>query len=387
MRGLRGDAPREDRPRSWAEIDVSAFASNVRTLRERAPGGRLMAVLKADAYGHGARILAPAARDAGAVALGVGDSTEALELRQAGVSTPILILGALVPNEIPSVVASGITPVVHSTGRLAELEEEARRQGRVLAVHLKVDTGMARLGMRPRKVPDAARAVARSRWLRLEGIMSHLAGSGAEGRLGNRDQARRFVRLLEDLSRARLRPPQVHLRNSAGLLDEDLRVPGETLARAGAALYGFAPAGAAPPDLHPVLSLKTQIVFLKDVESDTRVGYGGTFATGRATRLAVVPLGYDDGVPPGLSRAGEVLVRGRRARVAGAVSMDYTTIDITDVPGARVGDEVTFIGARGGDRITVEEVARAADTMPYAVVCGLGRRVVRVPAGERVTAG
>ena len=346
-----------------------------------------MAVLKADAYGHGASILAPVAQEAGVVSLGVGDSTEALELRRAGVRTPILVLGALVPSEIPFVVASGITPVIHSTGRLAELEEEARRQGRVLSVHLKVDTGMARLGMGAGKVPGAARVIARSPRLRLEGLMSHLAGSGPEGRTHNREQVRCFTRLLEDLSRDGLRPPQVHLRNSAGLLDGQLRVPGETLARAGAALYGFMPDGPPTPELRPVLSVKTQIVFLKDVEPESRVGYGGAFAAARPTRLAVVPLGYDDGVPPGLARAGEVLVRGRRARVAGAVSMDYTTIDITDVPGAKVGDEVTFIGAQERERITVWDVARLAGPAPHAVVCGLGRRVVRVPAGEKVAAG
>ena len=373
--------------RNWAEIDLSAFASNVRTLCERSPGGRLMAVLKADAYGHGASLLAPVAEQAGVASLGVGDSTEALELRRAGARAPILVLGALVSSEIPLVVASGITPVIHSRGRLAELEEEARRQGRVLPVHLKVDTGMARLGMRAEKVPGAAREIARSPWLRLEGLMSHLAGPGSGGDSADRAQVRRFTGLLEELSRERLRPPQVHLRNSAAIFDDELKVPGETLERAGAALYGFMAERPAAPGLLPVLSLKTQIVFIKDVESGSRVGYGGVFAARRLTRLAVVPLGYDDGVPPGLAQAGEVLVRGRRARIAGAISMDYTTIDITDVPGAKVGDEVTFIGAQERDRITVWDVARLAGTAPHAVVCGLGRRVVRVPAGEKVAVG
>lgn len=387
MRGLRGDLPLEGRPRSWAEIDVAAFDDNVSALRARCPRGRLLAVLKADGYGHGAVPLARAARKAGVVAIGVGDSTEALELREAGVDGPLIVLGALVPSEIPRVVRSGIIPVIHSVGRIRELDQEARRQGRVLPVHLKVDTGMGRLGMHPDRAVEAARAVAAAPSLRLDGIMTHLAGSGRSGVQGNREQSRVFGRLLERLSDERLRPPEVHLRNSAGLLDEGLRAPGETMARAGAALFGFCPDGTPPPrDLRPVISVRTQIVFLKDVEPGTSVGYGGGFVAERPTRLAVVPLGYADGVPPGLSDGGAMLVRGRPARVAGAISMDYTTLDITDVPGARVGDVATLIGADGDASVSVGEIARAARTIPYAVLCGLGRRVVRVPAGERAGA-
>jgi len=345
-----------------------------------------LVVLKADAYGHGARELAPVAFGAGAAGIGVGDSTEALELRAAGVTGPILVLGALVSAEIPRVVASRITPVVHSLTRLTELEEEAARQGVRLPVHVKVDTGMARLGMDESRLRDAARAIAGSRWLILEGLMSHFGGVGDSGRLQNRRQALRFVRLLEELSSERLRPPQVHLRNSAGLMDDGLRVPGETLARAGAAAFGFGLCGASAELLRPVLSLRTQVVFIKDVDPGTRVGYGGTFESRRRTRLAVVPLGYHDGVPPALDRSGEVLVRGQRARVAGAVSMDYTTIDVTDVPGVGVGERVTFIGADGADQVTVGEVAAWTGLPEYAVLCGLGSRVVRCPTSERVSA-
>jgi len=321
---------------------------------------------------------------AGVIAIGVGDSTEALELRDAGDNGTLLVLGALVPSEIPGVVNAGITPVVHSQGRLAELEEEARRQHRVQPVHLKVDTGMGRLGMQPSKVVKTARAIAASPCLRFEGIMSHLAGSGAQGRLGNRQQARAFVAMLEALSAERLRPPEVHLRNSSGLLDETLSAPGETMARSGAALFGFAPDGTSLPDeIKPVISVRTQIVFLKDVEAGAHVGYGGGFVAERPTRLAVVPIGYADGVPTGLAGRGALLVRGRQAPVSGAISMDYTTLDITDIPGARVGDVATLIGSDGAASVSVEDVARAATTIPYAVLCGLGRRVVRVPAGEK----
>jgi len=382
MGGVRGAG----RPRAWAEIDLGAFAENVRVVRGHAPAGNLLCVLKADGYGHGAVRLARVARDAGVAALGVGDSTEALELRHAGIQAPVLVLGALVPSEIPLVVASGITPVVHSMGRLMELEEEARRQDRVLPVHLKVDTGLGRLGMQPRKVAEAARAVAGSPHLRLEGLMSHLAGTAGDPR--NLAQAAKLSQWLVELTDQGLIPSMIHLRSTSGLGDPGLHVSGETMVRAGAALYGFVPRGATPfSGIRPVLSLHTQVVFLKDVAEGTDVGYGGTFRTRRATRLGILPLGYDDGMPPGLANSGEVLVRGQRAPIVGAISMDYTTIDITEIPGVHVGDEVMVIGSQGEDRISVEEVARRAGAIPYAVLCGLGRRVVRVFLSEKVVAG
>lgn len=374
------------RPRSWAEVDLDALGANLAALRRLAPRGRVLAVVKADAYGHGARIVAPAASAAGAAMVGVGDSTEALELRREGVSGPIVVLGTLVTSEIPAIVAAGIVPVVHSQRRLEELEEEAARQGRVVALHLKVDTGMGRLGMQPSRVLDLARRAAASSHLVLDGLMSHLAGAGPEGRPGNRRQAEVFAGLIEDLAAAGLRPPNVHLRATSGLLDPTLEVPGETLARAGAALYGFSPAGRIPPEgLRPVLSLRTQVVFIKDVGAGVPIGYGGTFVTSRPTRLAIIPLGYHDGMKRGLANRGEALVRGGRAPVVGEVSMDYSTLDITDIPGSAVGDTVTLIGADGGLRLGIEEVAARAGTIPYDVACGLGRRVVRIPVGERAS--
>jgi alanine racemase len=248
---------------------------------------------------------------------------------------------------------------------------------------LKVDTGMGRLGMQPSRALAVARRVASSAWLELDGIMSHLAGAGPEGAAENRRQAQAFAAVVASLRGAGFAPRNVHLRNTAGLLDRALDAPGETLARAGAALYGFSPAGRAPPaGFRAVLTLRTQIVFMKDIPAGQGVGYGGTWRSRRPTRLAIVPLGYHDGMKRGLANGGEALLRGRRVPVAGQVSMDYSTLDITAVPGARVGDPVTLIGADGEDRLGVEEVSQQAGTIPYDVLCGLGRRVVRV-ARER----
>lgn len=386
MSGVPGEGT--GRPRSWAILDLAALRANVEQARRSCPRGRLLAVLKADAYGHGAVNVAPAAVEAGAGLLGVGDSGEALELRRAGVQAPLLVLGDLVPSEIPHIVREGIIPVVHSGGRLAQLEREAARQGRVLPVHLKVDTGMGRLGMQPGKLPELARRAVASPHLELDGLMSHLAGHGPRGLAPNRCQLQLFAGLVADLARSGIRIPNVHLRNSTGILEAGGPFPGETLARTGALLLGFSPGD----DLHPpagyqpVMELRTQLVFLKDVPPGTPVGYDGTFVTRRRTRLGIIPFGYYDGMRRSLANRGKALLRGRACPVIGKVSMDYTTLDITDVPGAAVGDRVTLVGRDGDACITVEELASLAGTSPYELLCGLGRRVVRIPLPRGVPA-
>ena len=385
MSAPTGDsAPRETvlrhRPRSWAEIDLAAFRHNFAQARALAPNGQVLAVLKADAYGHGALAIANAAQSAGAAMLGVGDSTEALELRRAGVEADLLVLGGLVSSEIPSVIDAGIIPVVHGYGRVEELEHEAAAQGRRVRVHLKVDTGMGRMGMNPARVKEVAKRILQSKHMVLDGLMSHLAGAWPQEAAANRVQMQRFAVVLDDLRALGAQPRHVHIRNSSGLMDCEAQLPGESLVRAGACLYGFAAAGAEPPaGFHPVLALRTQIVFMKDVAQHAPVGYGGTFNPRRRTRLAIIPLGYYDGVKRGLANRGHALVRGRRAPLVGAVSMDYSTLDVTDVASATVGDMVTLIGADGRESQTVEQLAAAAGTIPYDILCGLGRRVVRIP--------
>jgi alanine racemase len=369
----------ESTPRAWAEWDLDALAANFAYAAARAPEGRVLFVLKADGYGHGATILARAAERLGAAMIGVGDSGEGLELRRAGVRGRILILGALAPSEIGDVVAADITPVVHSEGRLAALEDEAQRRGKCVGIHLKVDTGMGRLGALPSRALELAERISTSRGLRLLGVMSHLAGSAGDP--ANQEQAQALSGFLGELERRGIRPGEVHLRNSAGLLDPALRVPGETMARAGALLLGFSGSGGARPHaLRPVLSLRTQIVFMKDVPKGSAVGYGGTWVAERATRLGVLSIGYADGVRSRANGKGVALIRGRRCAFLGRVSMDYTTVDLSEVPGARVGDTATLIGRSGDEELSVEEVAERAESVPYEVLCGLGRRVVRRPS-------
>ena len=239
------------RPRSWACLDIAAFEANIRQARSRAPGGRLLVVMKGDAYGHGAIHLAAPTVQAGAAMIGVGDSSEALELRAAGITAPILILGDLVPSEMSAVVREGITPTVHSGGRLEQLEQEAARQEKIVPVHLKADTGMGRLGMLPSRLPAVARRARRARdsaHVELTGLMTHLAGHGMQGRAANAAQTKLFKQLVDALAADGIRPREIHYRSSTALNDLGAEAGSfDSMARAGALLYGFSPDNARKP--------------------------------------------------------------------------------------------------------------------------------------------
>ncbi|MEW6742844.1 MAG: alanine racemase [Planctomycetota bacterium] len=367
-----------NRPRVWAEIDLSAISHNVNVLRSRLrPDTRFMLVIKADAYGLGAVPIARFAESLGVDAFGVGDSSEALELRQAGIVSPILVLGTIVPGEAAQVVANDVSVCIHSRDRIRLLEAEAHRQGRRVKVHLMVDTGMGRLGVSPEKALEMAAAVRESHHLELEGAATHIAGTCAADLDEDRDQLRRFRWVRAALPAAGFHGLVYHAANSRAILKglgTDL-----DMVRPGLAVYGTDP----DPDgetrslLRPVLSLRTQLSFLKDVEAGTAISYGRLYRTSRLSRIATLPVGYSDGLPRRLSNKGRALVRGLEAPIVGAVTMDYTMIDISYIPGACVGDTVTLIGRDGEAAISVADVARAADALPYEVTCGLGRRVRR----------
>lgn len=359
--------------RVWAEIDLSALRHNLSVIRQAVgPRVRILAVLKADAYGHGAVPCAWTALDAGCEMLGVGDSAEALQLREAGLPAPILILGAILEEEIPRVVQHDISVTVHSPDLLGLLDQEARRRGKTLKVHLKVDTGMARLGASPGRALDVARAVLERPHLRLEGLSTHFAAAADPDAM--RLQLDRFRAAADELARDGIPPPLLHAANSTALFT--CPEAHFDMVRPGIALYGMDPGPLASLrlPLRPVLSLKTQVAFLKGVGEGVPVGYDGRARTARPTLLATCPAGYNDGYPYALSQRAEAVVRGRRVPVLGTVTMDYVTLDVGDVPGVAIGDEVTLIG----EGMRAEEVARRAGTIPYELTCRLGRRVKRV---------
>lgn len=364
-----------------AEIDLDAISENLAVIRHHAGTRvRVLLVVKADAYGHGAVAVAHHAVRLGISALGVGTTAEALELRASGLRVPILVLGTIVDEEAEDALRHGIELGVHSSDRLARLEEVARRVGQTARVHLNIDTGMGRLGVPPARAIDLLRAIDATPSLELAGVMSHLSSSrGALDPLTT-VQAQAFARVLASAEELGLRRGVTHLANSAAIFT-GLRPLYDTV-RPGLSAYGALPEGVPGSDgLRPAMRLCSQVVFLKDMPAGATVGYDSTWRAPRATRVATLPLGYDDGVPWRLGNRGEVLIRGQRAPIVGRVSMDYTTIDVGHVPGASVGDEVVLLGSQLGEHITVTELAHGAGTIPYEVLSAIGKRVPRVFIG------
>lgn len=378
------------RPRVWAEIDLSAVSDNLAVLRERLPPPRrVMLVVKADAYGHGAVAVARHALARGeAQAFGVGDSQEALELRDAGIDAPVLVLGAIVDGEMAEVIRNDIAVCVHSLSRVRRLERESRRQGRRCRVHVMVDTGMGRLGPFPDKALEVAAAVAASDVLDLEGVATHFSSTTKPNDPFTTRQMERFEEFRHAMIARGLPVPILHAANSGALLDHGAM--GFELVRVGAAAYGIlGRKDGAAGRLRPVLALCTQVIYLKDVPAGTPISYERMHVTERKTRIATLPIGYNDGLRHGLSNRWHVLVRGHRAPIVGAVSMDYCMIDVGHVPGVRSADRVTVIGRDGDESITVPEMAAALGTVPYEVTCALGKRVLRIhqPQRERPSLG
>jgi alanine racemase len=374
------------RPRAWAEIDLGALHHNLARIRAAiGPRVEILMVVKADAYGHGAPEIARAANRSGVGAFGVGTVAEALELQRSGVLGRILVLGAIVDAEAEQALEAGVELGVHSADRCRALAEVAARLGRPARVHLNVDTGMGRLGAAPPRALELLEAIAAEPWLELAGVMTHMASSAGAADPATHEQLRRFEELLAPARRAGLLRGWIHVANSAAVFS-GLR-PLYDAVRPGIGALGMMAAEAPGAGLlRPVLSLRTQVIFFKDVEAGTPIGYGGTWRASRRSRIATLPIGYDDGIPWRVGNSGHtVLIRGRRAPIVGRVSMDYTTIDVTDVPGVEAGDVVTLVGADGEDRLTVADLARAAGTIPHEITCSIGRRVPRLVVDPRAS--
>ena len=368
--------------RTWADVDLNAVTLNVDVLRRSlGPDIALLPVTKADAYGHGAIPLAWHLTRLGIYGLGVGDSTEALELRATGITSPILILGAIVRGELDDVLRGGIQVTVHAEDRVEALRDQARRSDSTVDVHLKVDTGMGRLGCQPSRAVAIARSVHSAPQVHLVGVATHLADAREDGGESALRQMRQFSSVCQELGEAGLLPPWRHTFASGAVMSA--LHPECNLVRPGLSVYGVAPHRSQQEHslLTPALAWRTQIVFLKDHEPGTEIGYGGTWTAARPSRIATLPVGYNDGYRFAFSNRADVLIRGRRAPVVGRVSMDYICIDVTDVPGAGVGDVVTLLGCDSKDSISVWELADLADTIPYEILCGIGRRVKRRYAG------
>lgn len=367
----------------WAEIDLDAVRANVRTLAGVASPAALMAVVKADGYGHGAVPVARAALDAGAHWLGVALVEEGAELRAAGIDAPVLVLSEPPPPAAPAVVALGLTPVAYTPPGIDALAKAVADGGALtgaeqLPVHLKVDTGMHRVGCAVADAGRLAESITTRDELRLEGVLTHFAVADEPGNPYTPQQLDRFDSVLADLRRAGVAFDLVHAANSAALLEYTDRARFD-LVRCGIAVYGVPPApdlaGRVP--LRPAMAVKARVSHVKRLRSGDRLSYGLRYAMPADGMVATVPVGYADGVPRALSaNGGEVLIRGRRHPIAGTVTMDQLMVDVGDAP-VEVGDEVVLLGRDGDAEITADEWAERVGTIAYEIVCGIGPRVPR----------
>ena len=369
---------------TWAEISLGKLRRNYARVRELAGARKLMAVIKADAYGHGAVPISKCLAECGVDWFGAATVEEALELREAGIEKPILLLGGLYMSDPAHLIEYRLVPTVSSIARLDTYAECARRYGKPIEFHLKLDTGMGRLGLPPDRLASFLAHYRELEGLRLTGFLTHLASAEDLVASQNQEQTARFKAGLRMLKKSGIEPEWIHVSNSAALV-AGLKFP-ENLVRIGALFSGYslpitgpAPAGArAADEFEPVLTFKSRVVYLKDVPSSTPLGYGAAFHTRRTSRIATVPVGYADGLSRGLSNRGRAIVRDRYARIVGNVSMDLTLLDVTDIAGVDIGDEVILLGGSEHCSISAIEIAQQLGTVPYEVLCSIGKRVPRI---------
>ena len=363
---------------TWVEVDLDRFSANLRAIQSHA--GRdtgLLLVVKADAYGHGAVEMAEAGESEGVSVLGVATLHEGIQLRQAGCRLPVVVLSPLLPSELAETLAHQLDPTVCDLDFARALSAAARSAGQAVRCHIEVDTGMGRIGVREAEAEEFIAAVSALPSLRLASIYTHFPDADAEDLSFARDQVVRFRDLIARLERRGIRPPRLHAANSAATLNlPDARFD---WVRVGLVAYGHHPPHAMTRlDLQPVMSLKSRLVQVRMLPAGTPISYGRTFVTTRETRVGVVPVGYGHGYSWLLSNRGHMLVAGRRVPILGRVTMDLTMVDLTDAPGGSVGDEVVLFGEQGGEALPLEEVARGSETIPYEIMCTIGKRVTRI---------
>jgi alanine racemase len=382
-----------DNPLTWAEIDLGAYAHNIRALRRiTRPDARLMAVVKANGYGHGASEVARTALENGAEYLGVARLHEAIELRKAGHDAPILIFGYSSPDDAKSIIDNELTQTVYSTAAAESFSRRATRYGKKIKVHIKVDSGMGRLGLLlddllgepvpgapAAKVIDDIETISRLSRIEVEGIFTHFATSDSADKTYARHQLVRFKDFISRLDQAGLKPPVVHAANSGAVID--MPESHLDLVRPGIATYGLYPSGEVNKEkieLKPVMTVKSRIIHLKMVPAGFHISYGITYRTKKPTIIATVPVGYADGLSRLLSSCGHMLVHGQRVPIVGRVCMDLTMLDVGELKEVGIEDEVVVFGQQENESITADELAATLNTINYEIVTSITARVPRV---------
>ena len=370
----------DDRP-TWAEIDLDALAWNYRAVCERVgAGAKVMGVVKADAYGHGAPRCARRLAREGAEWFGVATPEEAFELRRAGVEQSILSFGGFWEGQAEECLSMRVTPVVYRVDMAESLDTAARAAGVVADVHVKFDTGMGRLGVRYDEASEFAERLRAFANIRVDGLMTHFAAADEPTRdCFTEEQLRHFREAVAAFRERGHRPTYEHASNSAATFAHP-EARGQ-MVRPGGVLYGFwrdvLPPLSDVPDFRPVMSLRSRVMLLKRVHAGETLGYGCPYEAAREMTVATVPVGYADGYVRALSNRGRVVVKGKLAPVVGRVSMDLTIVDVTDVEGVEVGERVTLLGVDGAHTIPAEDIARTAGTISYEITCGISQRVPR----------
>ncbi|MGE5558624.1 MAG: alanine racemase [Bacillota bacterium] len=367
----------------WAEVDLSAVAYNLNLVRQMVgPEVQIMAIVKANGYGHGSVEASKKLLSSGANWLGVASPEEGIVLRQAGIIAPILVLGAFIPGQEEMLLKYNLTPTVCHEEAAQVLSQAAQLFARKIALHVKVDTGMGRLGFLPEQVVPVLKRIKEYPGVVVQGLFSHLSSADEEDRSHTRLQIERFKQLAAKLREVHLLPQLLHMANSAGIL----KYPEAyfNMVRPGVMLYGMSPLAAPLPNrikLRPVLTWKATVNSVKRVPANTGVSYGQTYHTKRETTLAVIPVGYADGYSRLLTDKAEVLLKGWRCPVVGRICMDQCVIDVGDLP-VQIGDEVTIIGRDGNHEILAAELAEKMGTINYEITCAISERVPRIYKGK-----
>lgn len=376
QRAIPTDAVRPTR----AEINLGHLRHNLHEVQKAVGNVPVWAVLKADGYGHGAKAVARTLEREGAAGVCVALVEEGIELREAGIRIPILVIGGHYGRAWSDVIAHGLTPMLHDPDQVGALAEEVRYLGvEHLDVHVKVDTGMGRLGITARELPRLISGLEKHPEVRLQGLMTHYACADTSDAGHLDEQFAAFEATTAALARRGLQPQCRHAANSAAVFAD--RKHHLDLVRPGIALFGIAPKPNLGVELLPAMRLRTEVIALRELEAGETVGYGATWTAKRKSRIATIPVGYADGLSRGLSNCGHVLLAGSRAPIAGIISMDMTMVDATDIEGIEVGEECVVLGSQrgrlGSDCITVEEIATQLQTIPWEVLTSISRRVPR----------
>jgi alanine racemase len=363
---------------TWAEIDLSALSHNLKNIRKKAEGRKILFAVKANGYGHGAIEISKRALNSGVDMLGVATPEEAFELREAGIEAPILILGSILPGEAGEVIRKDIRQTVCDLELARKLSQEAGRQTKKAIIHIKIDTGMGRIGVSPQKSVSFIKEVLRLNNLEIEGIFTHFPSAGEKDKSFTLFQLEQFLKITEELKREGINISLKHTANSAAILD--LPQTYLDMLRPGLIVYGLFPSPYVSRniDLKAVMSLKTRIVFLKKVPGGTGIGYGRTYVTKKNSLIATLSVGYADGYSRLLSNQGEVIIKGKKVPVVGRICMDQCMVEIENIPEVKIGEEVVLIGRQGKEEIKAGEIAKKLGTIPHEIVSRIGKRVPRI---------